>query len=359
MARQAADVIERRRLEEMRERAKNGLKRRVKERTKWLTLLHDISQAIDQAPNWSDALRLVISRICESEGWQGGHVYAPAVDAPNQLTAIVSYSTDPRFDPFHIASQQRRHPLNTVLPGRVFVEGHHVWINGEEALLKVTPERRAAAREVGLLVALPVRVGNATLAVFELFSDRSHPETDELVSLMNDVSTQVGRVLEQENIMTQISDIVWGEQQDLVHTLHDSLGQQFTGLGMLAASLKRRLDATDIDAAQMAQQIAGIAQDSLERVRQLARGLFQGDIDGDSFLKALEELAAMTRSMHNIGCRVEGDAPLTIHTARVATQLYRIVQEAITNAVRHANARQIAESAGLTVVMNRCMGATG
>jgi two-component system CheB/CheR fusion protein len=343
LARQAADVIERRRLEEMRQRAKNGLKRRVKERTKWLTLLHDISQAIDQAPNWSDAVRLVINRICESEGWQGGHVYAPAVDAPHQLTAIVSYSTDPRFDPFQIASQQARHPLNTILPGRVFVEGHHVWINGEEALVKVAPERRAAACEVGLqsLVALPVRVGNATLAVFELFSDRSHPETDELVSLMNDVSTQVGRVLEQENMMTQISDIVWGEQQDLVHTLHDSLGQQFTGLGMLAASLKRRLDATDIDAAQTAQQIAGIAQDSLERVRQLARGLFQGDIDGDSFLKALEELAAMTRSMHNIGCRVEGDAPLTIHTARVATQLYRIVQEAITNAVRHANARQI------------------
>jgi signal transduction histidine kinase len=177
--------------------------------------------------------------------------------------------------------------------------------------------------------------------VFELFSDQSHAETDELVSLMSDVSTQVGRVLEQENIMTQISDIVWGEQQDLVHTLHDSLGQQFTGLGMLAASLKRRLDATDVDAAQTAQQIAGVAQDSLERVRQLARGLFQGDIDGDSFLKALEELAAMTRSMHNIGCRVEGDAPLPIHTARVATQLYRIVQEAITNAVRHANARQI------------------
>ena len=37
----------------------------------------------------------------------------------------------------------------------------------------------------------------------------------------------------------------------------------------------------------------------------------------------------------------QGDAPLTIRTARVATQLYRIVQEAITNAVRHANARQI------------------
>src|SRR4029077_5262158 len=222
-------------------------------------------------------------------------------------------------------------------------EGHHVWINREEALLKLTPERRAAAREVGLqsLVALPVRVGNTTLAVFELFSDQSHAETDELVSLMSDVSTQVGRVLEQENIMTQISDIVWGEQQDLVHTLHDSLGQQFTGLGMLAASLKRRLDATDSDAAQTAQQIAGIAQDSLERVRQLARGVFQGDIDGNSFLRALEELAAMFRSMQNIGCWVEGDAGLTIRTARVATQLYRIVQEAITNAVRHANARQI------------------
>lgn len=85
--------------------------------------------------------------------------------------------------------------------------------------------------------AFPVRIGNETLAVVELCSDRHHPKREELVDLMRDVSRQVGRVIERERIMAQAGEVIWGEQQDLIHTLHDALGQQLTGLGMLAVSL--------------------------------------------------------------------------------------------------------------------------
>jgi len=199
------------------------------------------------------------------------------------------------------------------------------------------------ATEVGLraAVALPVRVGNETLAVVELCSDRPHPEDKELVNLMQDVSSQVGRVIERERLMTQVAEIIWAEQQDLAHTLHDALGQQLTGLGMLAASLNQRLKATDTEAAQTAQQIASAAQEALERVRQLSRGLFPADIDGSAFVVALQQLASTTESLHKIPCSLECDTPIAIDNSRVATQLYRIAQEAVTNALRHAEAEHI------------------
>jgi signal transduction histidine kinase len=327
--------------------------------TKWLTLLHDISQAIDQAPNWSEALRRVMGRICESEGWQVGYVYLPASDASDHLVPAISYSTHKRFAPFHLVSQHVRHAVGRLLPGRVFADGHHIWINGEADLLKMMPDRQAAAKQVGLqsAAALPVRVGNTTLAVVELLSDRPHPESDELISLMSDVSTQVGRVIERESIRAQISEIIWGEQQDLIQTLHDSLGQQLTGLGMLAASLNRRLGDLDKENAQIAQQIVSTTQEALERVRQLAKGLFQADIADHGFLEALRELASATTSMHKIQCLVECDTDGINPSGRAATQLYRIAQEAVTNAVRHSEAAHItiglhAEAGVTTLTVN-------
>jgi chemotaxis methyl-accepting protein methylase/signal transduction histidine kinase/PAS domain-containing protein len=343
MARQAADLLERRRREDVRTKTSDELERRVTERTKWLTLMHDVGRAIDEAPNWSEALHLVIRRVCESEGWQVGYVYLPASDAPDQLVAAVGYLSDERLLPFHAASHQTRHARGHSLPGRVFEDGHHVWVNDQEELLRLLPVRAAVATAVGLraAVALPVRVGNETLAVVELCSDRPHPEGEELVNLMRDVSTQVGRVIERERIMAQVGEIIWGEQQNLVHTLHDALGQQLTGLGMLAASLNQRLKATDPESAQTAQQIASAAQEALERVRQLSRGLFPADIDGEGFLAALQQLAATTESLHKIPCSVTCETPIVIDNSRVATQLYRIAQEAVTNALRHAEAEHI------------------
>jgi two-component system, chemotaxis family, CheB/CheR fusion protein len=145
MARQAADLLERRRLEDARTKTSDELERRVTDRTKWLTLMHAVGRAIDEAPNWSEALHLVIRRICEAEDWQVGYVYLPAADAPDQLVAAVGCSSDERFQPFHAASQQIRHARGHSLPGRVFEDGHHVWVNDQEALLKLLPARAAVA----------------------------------------------------------------------------------------------------------------------------------------------------------------------------------------------------------------------
>jgi signal transduction histidine kinase len=343
MARQAEDLLERRRLEDIRTKARDDLERQVTDRTKSLTLMHDVGRAIDEAANWSDALHLVIRRICEAEEWQVGYVYLPAADAPDQLVAAVSCLSDERFLQFHAASQQTRHARGHSLPGRVLEDGHHVWVNDQETLLKLLPARGAVAAQVGLqsAVALPVRIGHETLAVVELCSDRPHPEREELVNLMRDVSTQIGRVIERERVITQVGEIIWGEQQDLIHTLHDALGQQLTGLGMLASSLNQRLKASDTESAHTAQQIASAAQEALERVRQLSRGLFPADIDGAGFVEALRQLASATESLHKIPCALECETAIAIPNSRLATQLYRIAQEAVTNALRHAEAEHI------------------
>jgi signal transduction histidine kinase len=316
--------------------------------------MHDVSQRINDAPSWDEGLRVVLGRICESEGWQIGFVYLPDREDPNVIVPVIGWVGAERVRAFHAASQEQRYARGQNLPGRVFAEGVPIWVNDPGDLLARLPLRVEAARHAGLraAAALPILFGRDVIAVLELFSDEPHAPDELLENLMNDVSAQIGKVLERERATAQMADLVWREQQGLLHTLHDSLGQTLTGLGMLSAGLRHQLTEANPAAAGTARQVAEQAQLALEQVRQLSRGLFPVEIDPASLLSALRDLASTTETFHKIRVRIGGEVPGTIRDSRVATQLYRIAQEAVTNAVKHAHAHtvriEISGASGLT-----------
>ncbi|MGE5243042.1 MAG: chemotaxis protein CheB [Betaproteobacteria bacterium] len=324
-------------------RLNQTLEERVSERTSWLMLMHDATRALNDAPSWDEALHLVLNRIRESQHWQVGFVYLPDRDTPDAIVPAVSSFDDDRFRSFTGASERQRYGRGQSLPGRVYADGAPVWVNGQERLLEALPFRRKSAGEAGLKAAavLPIRFGREVIAVLELFSDQPHEPNELLENLMNDLSAQIGKVVERERATAQMADLVWREQQGLLHTLHDSLGQTLTGLGMLSTGLRQQLAAASPPGADAARQIAEQAQLALEQVRQLSRGLFPVEIDPEALLPALRELAVTTEAFHKVRVQVEGELPGAIRDTEVATQLYRIAQEAVTNAVKHSHARTI------------------
>ena len=343
LARHAADVIERQRADELLARSHEELERRVTERTKWLTLMHDVTRAINDAPTWDEGLHRVLRRICETEHWQIGFVYLPDRDEPDFISATISCYGDERFQPFHRLSEHQRYARGERLPGRVYSEGVAVWANTKDALLEALPVRAEMAIHVGLKssVALPIRSGQEVIAVLELFSDAEHPPTDMLGNLMNDVSLQIGKVLDRERTTAHMADLLWSEQQALLHTLHDTLGQTLTAIGMLSSALTRRLGAAEAETLQTAQEIAHQAQQALDQVRHLTKSLFPLEVEAESLLVALRDLATTTESLHKIRVRVEGKVPDALRDGGMAMQLYRIAQEAITNVIKHAQATTI------------------
>jgi signal transduction histidine kinase len=192
------------------------------------------------------------------------------------------------------------------------------------------------------------------IAVLELMSDQPHPRSDLLENLMNDVSAQIGKVIERERSAAEMADLVWREQQGLLHTLHDSLGQTLTGLGMLSVGLAQQVSGVDPSAADTAQLVAQQAQAALDQVRQLSRGIFPVDIDPDAFVASLQSLGSTTQLFHKLDVVVHAESSHGVRDSRSATQLYRIAQEAVTNAVKHANGRSIrielTGEAGLTML---------
>jgi signal transduction histidine kinase len=357
LGRQAADLIVRHKAGRLLAAAKDELEQRVADRTKWLTLVHEVTRAINDAPSWDEGLQLVLRLVCDSEDWQIGYVYLPDRNDPNAIVPAISHVSDERFQPFHENALHQSYQRDPSLPGRAYAGGDPIWVNDPDELLALIPTRRQMATRVGLkaAAALPIRFGNNVIAVLELFSDRSHPPNDVLVNLMNDVSIQIGKVLERERSMAEMADLAWREQQDLLHTLHDSLGQTLAGLGMQASALSQRATAGDTAAlADTAKQISQQAQLAIDEVRQLAKNLFPAEIEPQSLMAALHQLASTTGLVHKIRVKVEGTVPEGLRDGAAASQLYRIAQEALTNVVKHAQARtvtiSIGNESGLTIL---------
>jgi two-component system CheB/CheR fusion protein len=319
------------------------LEARVADRTRWLALMHDVMQAINEAATWDDALHRVLRRICEAERWQIGFVYLPQPGDAGTIAPVVSCFGDERFRPFHDLSMQQTYVHGDRLPGRVWADNAPFWTSDAKEVSAVIPVRAAAATAAGLQsgAAFPIAIQGDVVAVLEIFSNQPHPPHEHLTSLMQNVSDQIGRVLERERATARMADLVWREQQGLLHTLHDSLGQTLTGLGMLSAGLRQRLLATDAGTAETAAEIARQTQLALDQVRRLAKNLFPVDVDAESLLAALRDLASATNSLHKIDVRVDGEFPQTLHDGKIATELYRIAQEAVTNAVKHAQAKTV------------------
>jgi signal transduction histidine kinase len=131
------------------------------------------------------------------------------------------------------------------------------------------------------------------------------------------------------------------EQRRLGAELHDGLGQQLTGIELRCESLKHDLPPGRKDLKKQVSEISAYLREAIAQARLLARGLSPLNLDSRGLAEALEELALrMTRS-GRVQCRFESKGEVVFEDLMAAGHLFRIAQEAVNNAVKHAQAEVI------------------
>ena len=146
---------------------------------------------------------------------------------------------------------------------------------------------------------------------------------------------------QRKSLERQILEISEREQRRIGQELHDSIGQQFTGIAFMTKVLEQRLSSKlPIEAARAA-EIARLVNQATEQARSLAKGLHPIDLEAGSLTSALEDLATGTQNLFGIKCTFECDKLIETGNANISVNLYRIVQEAINNAIKHGNAHNI------------------
>ncbi len=143
------------------------------------------------------------------------------------------------------------------------------------------------------------------------------------------------RMLEKE-----ILNVSEKERAAIGQDLHDDLGQQLAGLWLLGDALRSNLAAQGSPEVAHADEIIHFVKEALAMTRSLARGLHPVAVLAGGLVSALNELAARTRDMFRIDCRFNCPQAIDIDN-HTATHLYRITQEAVTNAVKHTDTKEI------------------
>ena len=150
------------------------------------------------------------------------------------------------------------------------------------------------------------------------------------------------QMAERAQLAREVMEVSEREQQRLGSELHDGLGQHLTAAAIQAELLARDLEADGRHPAQrQAEQIETMLSQAVADTRTLARGLFPVDIDGQSLGAALQELADATQRQLRRRCALHCPMPVEIDDHTAAVHLYRIAQEAVNNAVKHAPASAI------------------
>jgi len=143
---------------------------------------------------------------------------------------------------------------------------------------------------------------------------------------------------ELEKEILRISD---REQWRIGQELHDNLGQQLTAIELMCESLKSDLQQQSPSLADQPARMGAFLREAILQTRALAHGLTAFRLDADGLQLALQELCARTDSLGRARCRFICQEPVVFKDSEAAGHLFRIAQEAVNNAVKHAAAREI------------------
>jgi PAS domain S-box-containing protein len=129
------------------------------------------------------------------------------------------------------------------------------------------------------------------------------------------------------------------EQQRLGQELHDGLCQHLTAVAFMSRSIAMRLKNHRVIEVDDIEKIAQLVNDAATDTRNLSRALHRLDVDAAGLLDALKDL--VDREIWRIPCRLEIKPSFRIEDDAAAAHLYRIAREAVINANKHAQAREI------------------
>ncbi|HUT30941.1 MAG TPA: MEDS domain-containing protein [Sedimentisphaerales bacterium] len=173
---------------------------------------------------------------------------------------------------------------------------------------------------------------------------RQHLEelVKERTAELQETNQKLRREVEQrKELERQLLDISEREKRLIGQELHDSIGQQLTGIAFMTKVLQQKLVSRLPEEAGGAAEISELVNEAMSQTRVLAKGLHPVDLDAESLMSALHGLASTTEHLFGVNCSFRCDKPVSVADTTVAVNLYRIAQEAVTNAVKHGKAQNI------------------
>jgi signal transduction histidine kinase len=145
-----------------------------------------------------------------------------------------------------------------------------------------------------------------------------------------------------ERLEKEVTEAAERESHRIGHELHDSLCQHLTAISLALQVLRGKLATESSSRSKDVDQAVNLVEQGIDLTRKIAKGLFPLELEGEGLAAALLELSTATARNHNLACEFKCDPSVRLSDSTTATHLYRIAQEAVTNAIKHGHVSRIA-----------------
>ena len=195
--------------------------------------------------------------------------------------------------------------------------------------------------EGGYDTRLPPMRGQEAHLMGQAFNDMAQSVQDGLAA--REKAREATQALAQNKELTQVIQARIEEVRgQIARELHDELGQQVTAIKSIGLAIAHRAKNVDAQIENSAHMVVTCADAIYEEVHQLVSKLRPLALDRFGLRDALQDLLEEARSRHpHITIELQMNAPLDTLADGLATATYRIMQESLTNALRHAKASHI------------------
>jgi two-component system CheB/CheR fusion protein len=146
---------------------------------------------------------------------------------------------------------------------------------------------------------------------------------------------------QRKQLERDVVEIASVEQRRIGQDLHDTVAQELTALNLLAGDLSETIPTDPARTSELVEQISRGLHRSQKELRAVLRGLLPVAVDREGLMAALADLADRTGQEGKVTCVFDCPEEVSVPDNVAATQLYFITQEAVQNAVKHAQARTI------------------
>jgi PAS domain S-box-containing protein len=148
-------------------------------------------------------------------------------------------------------------------------------------------------------------------------------------------------ITERKRLEAEVLQISELERQRIGRDLHDGVCQLLTGIRWKSQLLQEELTSSGAGPSRRFARITHLLSQAVEQARAVAHGLQPVESAPDGLMRALRNLAALTRDLFGVRCACRIGRPILVQDHGVATDLFRIAQEAVSNAIKHGKARKV------------------
>ena len=313
-----------------------NLEGQVANRTRELATLNRLAAVVSQSLNLAEVIGNALDESMEITGMTAGQAFI--LERETQELLLIAY----RGISDRLAFFTQRLPLGKTTAGLAAQEGRPVF-------RRVVDYPKGKLRDlvwhegIQLVISIPLLSKGETLGAIDLGAHALHLIGADELALLAAIGHQIGVAVENAQLYEQAQQLATVQERNrLARDLHDSVMQSLYGMSMYSEAAVRQLESgqTSMTASHL-REIQRTAQDALREMRLLIFELRPSVLKQEGLTVALRSRLESVEERVGIETTIELDPDIHL-SPEAEQQLYRVAQEALNNALKHARANHIA-----------------